>query len=185
MRSPFVLCGLIAAAGLTIISWAQHAGGQPPMRSVAPGRGRATVSSSAATISTAAESGTSSAPANEDTTEVAALKNQDAAIGVDIGSVLAEYKNTETEADRQKLRQRLTELLSEQFTLRQQRRENEIQQIESRVKKLRELLQKRTDAQQKIVERRLNELLSDAEGLGWGDSEPDVQSRPASAYGRE
>lgn len=66
-------------------------------------------------------------------------------------------------------RKLVAELLDKQFAVRQQRREREITEIEERVARLREALKKRGDAKPQMVERRLNELFSEVEGMGWGE----------------
>ncbi|MFN0052604.1 MAG: hypothetical protein ACKV0T_10455 [Planctomycetales bacterium] len=74
------------------------------------------------------------------------------------------------EQAREAARHTVAELLDQQFEVRQQRREREIEEIERRVKRLRDAFDKRAAATEKIIERRLNDLFSDAEGLGWGDA---------------
>jgi hypothetical protein len=69
--------------------------------------------------------------------------------------------------DRDKLRTDLREVLGKQFDIQRQRRENEISQIEERVHKLRDQLKKRSDNRQKIIDNRIDQILNDADGLGW------------------
>jgi len=105
--------------------------------------------------------------------EMQVLMQQDAKLEEQVQHTVAAYSDPQTEAKmREDLRIELSELLGQQFDARQQRRELEIKQIEERVKKLREALEKRSAAKEKIIERRLNDLLTDAEGLGWGDAAP-------------
>jgi hypothetical protein len=68
---------------------------------------------------------------------------------------------------RASFREKLTNVLERQFDIQQQQRELEISQIEARIRRLREMLEKRNQARQKIVQERLNQLLREAEGLGW------------------
>ena len=49
-----------------------------------------------------------------------------------------------------------------------------------RVARLRESLTKRSDAKQQIIERRLNDLFSDIDGLGWGDVDAEVKAKETS-----
>ncbi len=81
---------------------------------------------------------------------------------------LGEAENT---GDRDKLKTQLGELLGKQFDVQRQRREQEIAQIEERVGKLREQLKKRSDARQTIIDRRLEQIVSDADGLGWNGAD--------------
>ena len=84
------------------------------------------------------------------------------------GELLAsQYAEATDDAERQKIKAQLAELLGRQFELQQQVREDEVAQLEARVKKLRGLIEKRKEARQSIVGNRLEQLLRDAEGLGW------------------
>jgi hypothetical protein len=82
----------------------------------------------------------------------------------DISRRLGDAENT---GDRDKLRTELREVLGKQFDIQRERREQEIAQIEERVRKLRDQLKKRTDNRQKIIDNRIDQILNDADGLGW------------------
>jgi flagellar motility protein MotE (MotC chaperone) len=75
--------------------------------------------------------------------------------------------DAENTGDRDKLRTELREVLGKQFDLQRERREQEIAQIEERVRKLRDQLKKRSDNRQKIIDNRIDQILNDADGLGW------------------
>lgn len=62
-------------------------------------------------------------------------------------------------------------LLEQQFDLHQQRRLKEIVELEKQGQALRDSVKKRADAKSKIIERRLNELFSGADGLTWDESD--------------
>jgi len=113
-------------------------------------------------------------PAGEGFDEAQRLLAQaDGELEGEVQRLVGEYSNPDVdEATRGSLKQSIVGALEKQFSLRQQHREREIQQIEERVKKLREALDKRAAAKEKIIERRLNDLLTEAEGLGWGDAGP-------------
>lgn len=81
--------------------------------------------------------------------------------------LVEEYAHTDNETQRAKIKSKLSEVLDKQFDLQQKRREMEVAQIEAQLKKLRELMRKRSEARQTIVEKRLDQLLREAEGLGW------------------
>jgi hypothetical protein len=78
-----------------------------------------------------------------------------------------EYAHTENDSQRSKIKNKLADVLDKQFDLQQKRRELEVAQIENQLKKLRELMRKRSEGRQTIVEKRLDQLLREAEGLGW------------------
>lgn len=83
---------------------------------------------------------------------------------------VAQYANTEDEDARQKIKSSIADLLTQQFELQKEVRENELTRLEEKVKKLRELLNKRSEMRDEIVQRRVEQLVIDAEGLGWVDS---------------
>jgi hypothetical protein len=92
----------------------------------------------------------------------------------EVAGLLAQYAKSTEDAARSKAKAKLSTALEKQFDLQQQRRELEASRIETQLKKLRELMKKRTDARQTIVEKRLDQLVREADGLGW-------TSPPASA----
>jgi hypothetical protein len=81
--------------------------------------------------------------------------------------LVSRYSEASDDEQRQKIKAQLAELVARQFNLQQRIREDEVAQIEARVKKLRALIEKRKAAQQSIIENRLDQLLREAEGLGW------------------
>ena len=78
-----------------------------------------------------------------------------------------QYAKTEDAEAEDKLKGELAKAIERHFDVRHQVRKREIDQLEARVKKLREHLQKREGARQAIVEMRLGQFISAAEGLGW------------------
>jgi hypothetical protein len=82
-----------------------------------------------------------------------------------------QYGRTESRDEKDKLKDKMAEVLNQQFDAQQQRRKDEIKHIEEQLKKLQELMRKREDAKREIVRRRLEQLLQEAEGLGWTATE--------------
>jgi len=72
-----------------------------------------------------------------------------------------------SDSDRDKIKGDLRDRLEKQFEQRQGRHEKEIEALEAQVKKLKDLVRKRNDNRREIVSKRLDQILSDAEGLGW------------------
>jgi hypothetical protein len=68
---------------------------------------------------------------------------------------------------REKIKDQLTETLGKQFDARQKRHKAEIKALEDKLKKLKDLVQKREENRREIVSKRLEQLVRDAEGLGW------------------
>ena len=82
----------------------------------------------------------------------------------ELGRKLGDAKGSE---DRSKIKDHLTQVLEKQFDLRQKRHQDEIKALEDKVKKLKDLVDKRQENRKEIVAKRLDQILSDAEGLGW------------------
>src|SRR5262245_42683548 len=72
-----------------------------------------------------------------------------------------------SDSERSKIKEQLTERLEKQFDLRQKRHLEEIKSLEAKLKKLKELVDKRQENRREIISKRVDQLLSDAEGLGW------------------
>jgi hypothetical protein len=95
------------------------------------------------------------------------LQNQEAQADREVNSLLASYGRTDKEGDRAAIKKKLTANLEKLFDAQQKRREMEVTRIEDQLKKLREVIEKRAKGKDKIIDRRLEQLLQDAEGLGW------------------
>ena len=85
----------------------------------------------------------------------------------EVAKLVAEYKQTEGDAERAKIKEKLSAALTKQFEQQQKRRELELARAEEQLKKLRELMKKRGDDKKTIVEKRLDQIVREAEGLGW------------------
>ncbi len=77
---------------------------------------------------------------------------------------LAEAKS---DAEKEKLRDKMKEVLDKAFEERQKRHEKEIEQLEAQVKRLKEMVAKRKEAKREIIEERIKQLQREAAGLGW------------------
>jgi hypothetical protein len=99
--------------------------------------------------------------------ETGKLIHEEANLEGEVASLVEEYGKTKDEAERNKIKSKLSTLVDQQFDLQNKRRELQLAQLEAELKKVREQMRKRTDARQTIVERRLDQLLREADGLGW------------------
>lgn len=70
----------------------------------------------------------------------------------------AQYRQA-PEAEKEHLRKELEELVGKHFDVRQERRLLEVRRLEQELKRLRETIEKRQSAREKIIENRLRELL--------------------------
>jgi hypothetical protein len=105
--------------------------------------------------------------AEADDPETAELRQADGALARKSEQLVAQHAATEDDEQRGGVKTLLAEVLVQQFSVQQQLRDRELARVEARVKKLRELTQKRREAQRTIIEQRLDQLLREADGLGW------------------
>jgi hypothetical protein len=73
----------------------------------------------------------------------------------------------EDDDEKKGLRKKLTQVLDELFDAHLKEQQKELDDLEKQVARLKKLLSKRREAKETIVERRLEQLVQDAEGLGW------------------
>jgi hypothetical protein len=85
-----------------------------------------------------------------------------------INQLLGKWKAAKDDAEREHLKKQVRELLKVQFTARLAGHEKEIEQLEAKVKELREQLSLRREKEDEIVDFRFQQLLREAQGLGWG-----------------
>ena len=108
------------------------------------------------------------------------IKDESKAVG-EASHWMKEYAGAD-EDKRAKIKTKVQEALGKQFDAQQKRRDLELTRLEAQTKKLRELMKKRTDARTTIIEKRLDQLLREADGLGWasphGPSIPGSYSAP-------
>lgn len=102
--------------------------------------------------------------------EMAQLAADEGAIAHEAQEILSRYAASDDEVDQKKIKRELREALTRQFDLQRKRRELEVTRIEERLRKLREQIKKRNDARETIIDRRLDQLVNEAEGLGWAPS---------------
>jgi hypothetical protein len=70
--------------------------------------------------------------------------------------------------ERAKVESTLREMLQREFAARLAEHEREIKELEEKVRQLRNRLSLRREKQDEIVDHRLQQILRDAQGLGWG-----------------
>lgn len=73
----------------------------------------------------------------------------------------------DSDSKRSDVRRKLSDLLGKQFDARQERHKLEIEALEAKVKKLKELVAKRQESRDDIITRRLEQIVRDSQGLGW------------------
>lgn len=99
--------------------------------------------------------------------ELAKLLEKEITLARETAALTKEYAATENEENRAKIKGKLGDSLGKQFDLQQKRRDVELTRLEAQMKKLRDVMKKRSDARTTIVDKRLDQLLREADGLGW------------------
>ncbi len=77
------------------------------------------------------------------------------------------YVKAEKEEDKRDLRKKMDDVLSKQFDQHMQQQTNELKELEKQIDQLKATLRKRQEAKETIVRRRAEQLINEAEGLGW------------------
>ena len=88
-------------------------------------------------------------------------------VGSEEIQLVQKYAKSTSDEEKKELKKKLTDLLVQQFDNHQQQQQKELDELEKQIKQLRETLKKRQDAKNSIVERRLEQLVHEADGLGW------------------
>ena len=103
----------------------------------------------------------------DDDPEMTELAQSEAVLAGEASELIGQYAESENAAERKRVAAELRQVLARQFEVQKQRRELELGRIEERVRRLREQIKKRNEARETIIDRRLAQLIDDAEGLGW------------------
>jgi mevalonate kinase len=89
------------------------------------------------------------------------------------------YVKSEKADEKQEIMKKLKDAVSQQFDQHLQQQQKELKDLEQEIANLRAALKKREDAKSAIVDRRIDTLVHDAEGLGWSGPS---HSRPGSFW---
>ncbi len=89
-----------------------------------------------------------------------------------VSRALSIYAQTDDEESRVQQREEIAKGLTTIFELRHQQRVKELRELEARVQKLKFTLDQRAASKSEIVKKRLDYLIHEADGLGWGDGIP-------------
>jgi len=115
---------------------------------------------------------------SEDDPELGELAQVEAQASQESAELLSRYAATEDAAQQKEIKAKLRTALEDQFRVQLKRQQIELARIEERLKKLREQIKKRTDTRDTIIDRRLDQLINEAEGLGWGQPSGAVSHTP-------
>ena len=111
--------------------------------------------------------------------EMAEFADAEATLAAKADELLGQYATADTPEDQKQLRDGLRDTLAKQFDVQRKRRELELARIEARVQKLRDQIKKRNDARDTIIDRRFEQLIDEADGLGWGQPTGPISGRRA------
>lgn len=101
-----------------------------------------------------------------------------------VSTTLSAYANSEDETYRKQSRDEIGKALEKIFQIRQDRQMEDLKALEARVQKLRVNLETRDKSKADILAHRLDSLLREADGIGWGDGIPaPKRSLPTAALG--
>ena len=81
--------------------------------------------------------------------------------------LVEQYRSHGTDEMRQKFRQELAKVVAMHFELRQQRRQLELRRLEDQLERLREAIDKRTEARESLIRDRLSQLLGEEQDVGF------------------
>jgi hypothetical protein len=78
-----------------------------------------------------------------------------------------QYVKAEKEGDKDEIRKKLEDAVNKQFNAHMEQQEKELKELENQLEHLRSVLRKRQEQKDRIVRRRIEQLINEAEGLGW------------------
>jgi hypothetical protein len=81
--------------------------------------------------------------------------------------LVQQYVKAEKEEDKKEIRKKLADALGKQFDTHMELQQKELADLERQMAELQNLLKKRQKAKSEIIDRRMDQLIQDAEGLGW------------------
>jgi hypothetical protein len=85
----------------------------------------------------------------------------------EIDKLARQLAKAKGEGERETAKAKLNDLLDKQFEERQKKHQAESEALEAQVKKLKELIQTRSENRKEIISRRLEQIVREAQGLGW------------------
>ncbi len=95
------------------------------------------------------------------------LNTEEAHLEVQARNISAHYRATTVETERDKLRGDLEDVVLQQFEVRQQRRQLELERLEHQLKRLREAIDKRTSSRDALIKQRIEQLVGEESDVGF------------------
>jgi hypothetical protein len=91
-------------------------------------------------------------------------------LGAEIQQLAQKLRVADDEEVAEESEKALNEKVGQQFDVRQQMRERQLAALEAQVERLRNVHNERADQRDRIVRDRVQQLIREAQGLGWGDA---------------
>jgi hypothetical protein len=102
-----------------------------------------------------------------------------------VAQLAQQYVKSTKEDEKKDLRKKLSDALGKQFDQLAEQQHKELEDLEKQVASLKALLEKRHDARATIIDRKLDQVLQEAEGLGWGTHSGAPQAGYFTPQGRQ
>ena len=99
------------------------------------------------------------------------VNGDDLKLGGELRKLLAVYSAADSQEKKNSIISQIEGVVNKQFDLRQSARLQELQNLEDQLTKLKDVHAKRASMKEQIVDERVQQVLREAEGLGWGNSE--------------
>jgi hypothetical protein len=93
------------------------------------------------------------------------LREKEEKVVSEIEDVGNQYRSNKDKDERAKLKTRLTELVGQQFAIRQEFRGKQIERLEKELARVRESVQKRNENREQIIKRRIAQLLNEEDDM--------------------
>jgi hypothetical protein len=94
--------------------------------------------------------------------EMLILQQKDMAFEQEASQLASQYQGAPKE-EQEKIKKQIVEIVNKQFDVRQQRRALELKRLESELKRLREIVDRRAKARKQLVDKRVTELVGPEE----------------------
>jgi ribosomal protein L29 len=78
-----------------------------------------------------------------------------------------QFVKAEKEDQKKDIKKQLTDLLAKQFDQHVQQQQKELENLDKQIATLRTVLKKRQDSKTSIIDRRVEQLILEADGMGW------------------
>ena len=95
------------------------------------------------------------------------LSPEEASLSQQADKLAQSLGEAKSESEKDQIKGQLSDVLEKQFELRQRRHTDELAELEAHVKKLKGLVQRRQEHRREIIATRLDQIVRDADGLGW------------------